>query len=119
MGDSAATDAISERLRVACPSLFTSDDATAAKVWFGFLSWTENRDRLTIFQATEMLQLARGIDDAVVKAKTIADALALYKRVANNIHLPTVCGQLESGMEAYFVAKPVHGVGECVGRALA
>ncbi len=32
LGDNATTDAVSERLRQLCPSLFTVDDATKAKV---------------------------------------------------------------------------------------
>uniref|UniRef100_A0A914UNX2 Nucleoporin Nup133/Nup155-like N-terminal domain-containing protein n=1 Tax=Plectus sambesii TaxID=2011161 RepID=A0A914UNX2_9BILA len=76
LGDRATTDAISERLRKACPGLYSSDDATVAK-------------------ATELVQRARSMEECDAKAQLMEEALRMFKGVVQRIHLPTICLQFQ------------------------
>jgi hypothetical protein len=68
LGDNARTDAISNRLRDVCPSLYNNDDAIASK-------------------AQEILIAAKRQNNQREKEKMIRDAIALCKDVAAKLNL--------------------------------
>ncbi|ELU06399.1 hypothetical protein CAPTEDRAFT_198384 [Capitella teleta] len=74
LDDNAATDAISNRLREVCPSLYSSDDQLQAK-------------------ANEDLTMAKTAHSTAEKEKSLNDALDLYKQITLQLNLPTVCAQ--------------------------
>lgn len=49
------------------------------------------------FQANELLVTSRSVDDDDERKLAMDQALTMYKKVANQIHLPTVCAQLQEG----------------------
>lgn len=77
LDDSASTDAISERLRDLCPSLFSNDDAVSTK-------------------AGELLMLAKRSRDKVEQESILKDALQCYRQVTHQINLELICSLFES-----------------------
>ncbi|EDO30041.1 predicted protein, partial [Nematostella vectensis] len=75
--DSSSTDAISERLRQLCPSLYSSDDAVCTK-------------------AGELLTLAKKTVNKAEQTHLLKDALQCYRQVTHQINLELICSILES-----------------------
>lgn len=75
LGDNARTDAISNRLRDSCPSLYNNDDAIASK-------------------AQEILIAAKRQSVSREREKMISDAVALCKDVAAKLNLDVLVGHL-------------------------
>lgn len=75
--DNAATEAIANRLREVCPTLFRSEDATFAR-------------------AHEMLLAARSTTSREERDRLLNDALNLCKQVGPMLQLPAVCNLLRS-----------------------
>jgi nuclear pore complex protein Nup155 len=77
IADSAATDAISNRLRQVCPSLYSCADQVYSK-------------------ACEKLNAAKKSINSVEKQRLILEAVENYKQIAVHIDLPTASSQLAS-----------------------
>ena len=75
LGDNARTDAISNRLREVCPSLYNNDDAIASK-------------------AQEIIIAAKRQNNPREKDKMIRDAVALCKDVAAKLNLDVLVSHL-------------------------
>lgn len=75
LGDNAKTDAISHRLREACPSLYNEDDAVSSK-------------------AHEMIIGAKTEPNLTERAKTVAQAVQLCKKVAGKLNLDILVSHL-------------------------
>ena len=75
LADNARTDAISSRLRDACPSLYDADDAVSSK-------------------AHEMIISAKQEANLATKQKMISDAVALCKKVAGRLNLEILVSHL-------------------------
>ncbi|KAK2179646.1 hypothetical protein NP493_478g02009 [Ridgeia piscesae] len=74
LGDNAATDAISHRLREVCPTLYSPEDAICSK-------------------GNEKMQIARTAQQPTDRNKALQEALQLFKDVAAEVDLPTVCSK--------------------------
>ncbi|XP_060081127.1 nuclear pore complex protein Nup155-like [Ylistrum balloti] len=74
LDDNATIDAINNKLREICPSLYSSDDATCSK-------------------ASELLQAARVNQNQAEKKRQLGEALKLYKEVSQPLQLTVVCSQ--------------------------
>ncbi|KAI0209905.1 hypothetical protein LSAT2_005340 [Lamellibrachia satsuma] len=74
LDDNAATDAISRRLREVCPTLYSPEDAVCSK-------------------GNEKMQIARTAQQPADRNKALQEALQLFKDVAAELDLPTVCNQ--------------------------
>jgi len=81
LGDNAKTDAISHRLRQACPSLYNMDDAVSSK-------------------AHEMIIGARMESNLTERQKTVAQAVQLCKKVAAKLNLDILVSHLVA-VDAY------------------
>uniref|UniRef100_A0A0N5AEC5 Nucleoporin_N domain-containing protein n=1 Tax=Syphacia muris TaxID=451379 RepID=A0A0N5AEC5_9BILA len=75
LGDNATTDVICEELRRRCPTLFSDDDATAAK-------------------ATEMVEEARHMEPCAARSHLLSEAVRLLTIGVQNINLPMICNLL-------------------------
>ena len=95
--DNAATDAISERLREVCPSLYSIEDALCSKVTTPLLNWTRNRYfnlvLLVTSQGNEKLQSARVAKTTSERAAQLQESLSLFKQVAPQLDMSVVCNQ--------------------------
>ncbi|KAK3794466.1 hypothetical protein RRG08_003619 [Elysia crispata] len=77
LDDNAAIDAISDKLRQVCPTLYSSDDATCSK-------------------ANELLQAARASQDPLQREQHLRQALHLLKGVAQPLNLGVLSPQMAS-----------------------
>lgn len=77
LDDNATTEAVSNRLRDVCPSLYRSEDALFTR-------------------AQEILLAARTERSPADRQRMLAEALELCKRVGPQLHLPTACGLLKA-----------------------
>ncbi|CAL1535434.1 unnamed protein product, partial [Lymnaea stagnalis] len=77
LDDNATIDAISEKLRQVCPTLYSSDDATCSK-------------------ANELLQAAKQNLNQQEKQQQVREALQHLKGVNQPLNLNVICPQLES-----------------------
>lgn len=75
--DNATTEAVSNRLRDVCPTLYRSEDALFTK-------------------AQEILLAARTERSPADRQRMLDEALELCKRVGPQLHLPTACGLLKA-----------------------
>ncbi|GFN98864.1 nuclear pore complex protein nup155-like [Plakobranchus ocellatus] len=77
LDDNAAIDAISDKLRQVCPTLYSSDDATCSK-------------------SNELMQAARASQDPNQKQQHLIQALHLLKSVAQPLNLGVLAPQMAS-----------------------
>ncbi|KAG0722258.1 Nuclear pore complex protein Nup155 [Chionoecetes opilio] len=77
-GDNASSDAISERLRDICPSLYRIEDAKLAK-------------------ANEIILSSKANPNKIEKEKGFKEAVVLCKQIGHHVNITGICSQLASG----------------------
>lgn len=77
LADNATTDAISNRLRVACPSIYKTEHAVSAKT-------------------IEILLTARKCQNVQEREKLLRDALQLAKQIPLQLNVPIICSYFQA-----------------------